>query len=104
MIVDAWMQHPSGSSLNQEMFTSLRRWTRSSSRPTTITHEMTIAAMDEGGVSVGLASAWCAPNGWMTTNDQVAALAQAYPDRVLGVASVSLHKQIVAITRSMPNA
>lgn len=53
MIVDAWMQHPSGSSLNQEMFASLRRWTKSSSRPTTVTHEMTIAAMDEGNVTVG---------------------------------------------------
>ena len=97
MIVDAWMQHPSGNPLNQEMFASLRRWTKSPSRPTTITHEMTIAAMDEGNVSIGLASAWCAPNGWMTTNDQVAAFVQAYPGRVLGVASVSLHKPMEAI-------
>ncbi len=88
MIVDAWMQHPSGSTLNQEMFASLRRWSRSSSRPVTITHEMTIAAMDEGSVSVGLASAWCAPNGWMTTNDQVAALAQAYPGRIANASRV----------------
>ena len=97
MIVDVWMQHPSGSTLNQEMFASLRRWTRSSPRPEKITHEMTIEALDQGNVSIGLAAAWCAPNGWMTTNDQVAALVEAYPDRIMGVASVSLHKPMEAI-------
>ena len=97
MIVDVWMQHPSGNPLNHEMFASLRRWTKNSSPPETITHEMTIAAMDAGAVSVGLAAAWCAPNGWMTTNDEVAAMANAYPDRILGVASVSLHRPMDAI-------
>jgi uncharacterized protein len=32
-----------------------------------------------GGVSIGLAAAWCAPEGWMISNDGVAAMAQAYP-------------------------
>ena len=97
MIVDVWMQHPSGSSLNQEMFASLRRWTRNSPRSDVVTPEMTVATMDEGGVSLGLSAAWCAPNGWMTTNDEVAALMHAFPDRILGVASVSLHKPMEAI-------
>ena len=59
MIIDAWMQHFGESQLIHPMFASLRRWTRQSFAP--VTPEMTIAAMDEGRVSMGLAAAWCRP-------------------------------------------
>ncbi len=105
MIVDVWMQHPNNNRLNEEMFASLRRWTRNEPRNEPrnetpnepVPYETTIAAMDAGGVSISLASAWCAPNGWMRTNDEVAELVTAYPDRILGVAAVSLHKPMEAI-------
>jgi uncharacterized protein len=48
-------------------------------------------------VSIGLAAAWCAPEGWMISNDEVAAMAQAYPGRILGVASSNLHKPMEAV-------
>ena len=53
MIVDVWMQHPTKRHSEHEMFASLRRWTKSTARPGGMTHEMTIAAMDSGGVSLG---------------------------------------------------
>jgi hypothetical protein len=55
MIIDIWMQHFGDSQLTHPMFASLRRWTRQSFGP--VTPEMTIGAMDEGRVSIGLAAA-----------------------------------------------
>lgn len=97
MIVDAWMQHPTQRHSANEMFASLRSWTKGTPLPSVITPDMTIAAMDEGGVQVGMAAAWCAPDGWMISNDEVAAVANAYPGRIVGVAGASLHKPMEAV-------
>jgi predicted TIM-barrel fold metal-dependent hydrolase len=97
MIVDVWMQHPTERHSAHEMFASLRRWTKATPPPAIITPDMTIAAMDAGHVTIGLAAAWCAPDGWMISNDEVAAIATAYPDRILGVASVALDKPMAAV-------
>ncbi len=97
MIIDVWMQHPTPRHSAHEMFASLRRWTHKTPRPAVITPEMTLAAMDEGGVSVGLAAAWCGPEGWLISNDEVAAIAHAYPDRILGVAGANLYKPMEAV-------
>ena len=96
-IVDVWMQHPTARHLADEMFTSLWRWTAKTPLPSVITPEMTVAAMDQGGVSVALAAAWCAPHGWMISHDEVAAIASAYPGRILGVASANLDKPMEAV-------
>ena len=53
--------------------------------------------MDQGGVSVALAAAWCARHGWMISHDEVAAIASAYPGRILGVASANLDKPMEAV-------
>ena len=95
--VDVWMQHPTARHLADEMFASLWRWTPKTPRPSVITPEMTIAAMDQGGVSVALAAAWCAPHGWMISHDEVAAIASAYPERILGVASANLDKPMETV-------
>jgi predicted TIM-barrel fold metal-dependent hydrolase len=79
------------------MFASLRRWTAKSQRPAVITPEMTIAAMDEANVAVSMASAWCAPHGWMISNDEVAAVVAAYPGRIVGVASADLSRPMDAV-------
>lgn len=97
MIIDAWMQHPTERHSNHEMFASLRRWTAGTPRPAVITPEMTIAAMDEGRVSISMASAWCAPDGFMISNDEVAAVVREYPDRIVGVASANLYKPMDAV-------
>jgi hypothetical protein len=97
MIIDVWMQHPTPRHSAHEMFDSLRRWTHKTPRPPVITPEMTIAAMDEGGVSAGLTAAWCGPEGWLISNDEVATIAHAYPDRILGVAGANLYKPMEAV-------
>ncbi|NPV23302.1 amidohydrolase family protein [Bradyrhizobium aeschynomenes] len=96
-IVDAWMQHPTPRHSADPMFTSLRRWTAKTPRPDVITPDMTIAAMDEGGVAVSLASAWCAPHGWMISNDEVAEVAISHPGRIVGVASADLARPMEAV-------
>lgn len=96
MIVDAWMQQTTERFARHEMLATLRRWTRSEDRPA-ITPQMTIAAMDEGGVDIALASAWCGPEGWLISHDEVAALVRAHPGRVLGVASADLWNPMEAV-------
>lgn len=95
MIIDAWMQHPSQRLAEHEMLDSLRRWTRSTFAD--ITPEVTLAAMTLGGVQVGLCSAWCGPQGWLVSHEEVAALASAHPDRIVGVASADLSRPMVAV-------
>lgn len=94
---DAWMQHPTERHLADPMYASLRRWTAKTPVPTVITPEMTIAAMDEANVSIGLAAAWCGPQGWMISHDEVATLSEAYPERIIGVASADLYRPMDAV-------
>ncbi|MBM3557404.1 MAG: amidohydrolase [Alphaproteobacteria bacterium] len=96
-IIDAWMQHPTPRHSADPMFASLLRWTAKTPRPPVITPEMTLAAMDQGGVGLSLASAWCAPHGWMISNDEVAAVAKAHPGRFVGVASADLARPMEAV-------
>jgi predicted TIM-barrel fold metal-dependent hydrolase len=65
--------------------------------PAGITPEMTIASTDRAGVSIGLASAWCAPDGWAISHEEVAAVAKAYPGRIFGVAGANLYKPMAAV-------
>ncbi|MBT3225571.1 MAG: amidohydrolase, partial [Deltaproteobacteria bacterium] len=96
-IIDVWMQHPTPRHSAHEMFASLRRWTRDHGRPAVITPEMTIAALDQGNVSVGLSAAWSSPEGWLISHDEVAEMCQAYPDRIIGVAGADLNKPMEAV-------
>lgn len=96
MIVDAWMQHPTERHSRHEMFASLRRWTKTEDRPL-ITPEMTIGAMDEAGVDIGLAAAWYGPQGDLISNDEVAAMARAWPGRIVGIAGADIYKPMEAV-------
>ena len=77
-----------------EMFASLRRWT---AWPSEITPETTVASMDQAGVSIGLASAWCGPDGWMIAHEEVTVVTKAYPGRIFGVAGANLYKPMEAV-------
>lgn len=96
MIVDAWMQHLTERMAKHEMLATLRRWTRTEDF-SGITPEMTLASMDEGGVDIGLASAWYGPQGALITNDEVAAVAKACPGRIVGIAGADLYKPMEAV-------
>ncbi|HEX9258439.1 MAG TPA: hypothetical protein VF855_02810, partial [Acidimicrobiales bacterium] len=70
MIIDAWAQHPTARHLAHPMFDSLRRWTRGEAGPlgaAASTDEwpvsVTLTAMDEGGITRSLISAWEGPRG-----------------------------------------
>jgi len=95
-IVDAWMQHPSRGMLAHPMFAPLRQWT-GQSIPTELPLELTIAALDAGPIAHALVSAWWGPHGAIVTNDEVAAIVRAAPQRFTGIASVDLARPMDAV-------
>ncbi len=96
-IIDAWMQHPTPRFSQHPMFESLRRWTRGEALSSDISLEATIATMDKGGIRIGLISAWWGPQGPLIENDEVASFVRAYPDRLIGIASVDLYRPMDAV-------
>jgi len=96
-VVDAWMQHPSRAFLAHPVFESLRRWSHGGLAEADVPLEATIGAMDDAGVRVGLLCAWWGPQGPLISNDEVAACVRRYPDRLVGVASVDLHRPLDAV-------
>lgn len=95
--IDVWMQHPTPRHANHEMFDSLRRWMGVTSFASALPLESTIAAMDEGGVAVGLAAAWYGPEGALIDNDEVASFVARHPDRLRGVAGADLRKPMPSV-------
>jgi hypothetical protein len=98
-IIDAWAQHPTPRHIDDPIFESLRRWTRSASEvpAADIPVSATIHAMDEGGVSKALISAWYAPKNVMISNDEVAEFVAEAPQRLVGVGSVDISKPMEAV-------
>jgi predicted TIM-barrel fold metal-dependent hydrolase len=90
MTIDVWMQHPTARFLRHEMFESLRRWTGEAIPEGEIPLETTVAAMDAGGVELGILSAWHAPEGPLISNDEVAGFVEDHPDRFVALAAVDL--------------
>jgi uncharacterized protein len=58
--------------------------------------EALVAEMDAAGVDVLMLCAWCRPDGWVVTNDDVAAYVRAFPTRFAGVAAVPLERPVEA--------
>src|SRR5437016_980469 len=96
-VVDAWMQHPSKAFLAHPVFDSLRRWSHGGLPDAEIPLEVTIGAMDEAGVRLGLICAWWGPQGPLLSNDEVAGFVRRHPDRLVGVASVDLSRPVEAV-------
>jgi hypothetical protein len=98
-IIDVWMQHPTARFRAQPMFDSLRRWFPAANLASEgeVPLAATIEAMDAGGVRLGLVCAWWGPRGPLIGNDEVAAFIHAYPDRLVGIASVDLSRPMAAI-------
>jgi predicted TIM-barrel fold metal-dependent hydrolase len=103
MIIDAWAQHPTPRHLRQPMFESLRRWTRGEQRPGSVAPgddwpvSVTLASMDEAGITRSLICAWEGPAGALISNDEVAAFVGEAPDRLVGVGSVDLRRPREAV-------
>ena len=97
VFVDVWMQHPTLRFLGQDMFASLRRWTGGALPTDEPPIGLTLAAMDEAGVDIGVLTAWHGPGGTLISNDEVHAWVAAYPDRFVGVAGVDLARPMHAV-------
>ncbi len=59
--------------------------------------EETVAEMDRAGIHKLMVSAWCRPERWVSTNDEVAEYTRAFPDRFVGVAAVDMSKPMAAL-------
>ena len=98
MTIDVWMQHPTLRFLNSDMLASLRRWTGGAIPNDEVPIEATLAAMDEGGVDLGLLSAWLGPNSQdLISNDEVAEWVRLHPNRFAGLATVDLDRPMAAV-------
>jgi uncharacterized protein len=97
VIVDAWMQHPTRRFLEQDMFSSLRRWTGGEIPEGELPVDATVAALDAAGVELGVLCAWHGPQGALISNDEVAACRDAHPGRFAALASVPLNRPMEAV-------
>ena len=79
------------------MFASLRRWTRTDAPTEEQPVSAAVAAMDRGGISRMLISAWVAPRNVMISNDEVASFVAEAPDRLTGVGSVDISRPMEAV-------
>lgn len=96
MIVDAWMQHPTPRFMAQPLLESLKRWTRNDYAGDWPL-QATLEAMDQGGVDLGLISAWVGPMGELVSNNEVAAWVRAAPARLAGIGSVDIRQPLAAV-------
>ncbi|GAA3737900.1 amidohydrolase family protein [Salinactinospora qingdaonensis] len=96
-VIDVWAQHPTLRFLQQDMLASLRRWVGEQIPTEEPSPELTVAAMDAGGVDRALLSAWYGPEGPLISNDEVAAVVATAPERFAGVASVDVRQPMAAV-------
>lgn len=97
MIIDAWAQHPTLRHAQDPIFESLRRWTKMPMPTVELPVKMTLAMMDQAGVSRSLISAWVAPRNVMISNDEVAGFVAQAPERLVGVGSVDISRPMDAV-------
>ena len=97
-VVDVWMQHPTVRFLQQDAFASLRRWTGASIPEAEPPISASLQSMDAAGVGFGLLSAWSGPReGFLISDEEVAAWVAEHPDRFAGLAAVDLDEPMEAV-------
>jgi len=95
-IVDVWMQHPTPTFTKQPWLATLLRWMGMDKIPD-LPLEFTLGSMEAGGVDLGLCAAWCGPQGWLISNEDVCGFVEASKGRMRGVASVDLNRPMDAV-------
>lgn len=97
--IDAWAQPASGQ-LREKMPEVARLFEKSGSAALLdqrLSPQQTVTHMDEGGVDKLMLAAWCRPEGWVFSNDDIAEYTCAFPERFVGVATVDLSKPVSAV-------
>lgn len=97
--IDAWAQ-PANGLLRQRMPEVARLFEKSGSGhllDQALSPEQTVAQMDEAGIEKLMLAAWCRPEGWVFSNDEIAEFTRAYPERFVGVATVDLRRPVAAV-------
>jgi predicted TIM-barrel fold metal-dependent hydrolase len=94
-IVDVWMQQPNARFMAAPWLDTVLQWTGQGRDVPQVA--ATLATMDQAGVGLGLLSAWQGPSGVLISNDEVAELVRAHPDRFAGVATVDLTDPMGAV-------
>lgn len=81
------------------MFAPLLRWRDidPTTLPDQIPSELTLAALDAAHIDRALVSAWWGPSGPILSNEHVASVVAAHPDRLVGVAAVDLSRPMAAV-------
>ena len=96
-VIDAWAQQPTHRLLEQPWLASLNRWTRKGDARAEVPADALLGHLDEAGVRRALVCAWCGPQGWLISHDEVASLCASHPDRFVGVASANLFEPMAAV-------
>src|ERR1700754_3329146 len=89
--IDVWAQPAPPGAFTSPMFAPLVARAHAADRVAMgASPDKIIAAMDEAGLEKVLLSAWRLPDGWLISNEQIAEMVSRFPNRFVGVASVSL--------------
>lgn len=97
--IDAWAQ-PANGKARQLLPEVVRLFEKSGSAhllDQPLSPAQTVERMDDAGVDTLMLSAWCRPEGWVFSNDDVAKYTRAFPERFVGVATVDLSKPLAAV-------
>ena len=103
-IVDVWCQHPTKEFINNEMFSSLRKWMKIDKVKEEIPIEFTIASMEMAGVTTALLSAWYDWSGALISNEEVYKHTSAHPKLFNGIGAVQLNRPMKAVDQVKQNA
>ncbi len=95
--IDAWAQPATAALLNRAEFASLFRVTGETPRFEGVPVEDLVANMDAAGVDRAVLRAWCGPDGWIISNDEIAQIVGRFPERFVGLATVDLRKPVDAV-------
>ncbi|MEM9173869.1 MAG: amidohydrolase family protein [Myxococcota bacterium] len=98
-VIDVFAQHPTARFTADDIFASLRRWTKmpAPDPDDELPVETTLRAMEAGRVSQCLIAAWYAPRNVMISNDEVASFVAQSDGRLVGVGSVDLSRPMEAV-------
>ncbi|MEK6806639.1 MAG: amidohydrolase family protein [Pseudomonadota bacterium] len=83
--------------MQDPIFESLRRWTKTPMPTVELPIKETVAMMDQANIDKSLISAWVAPRNVMISNDEVAGFVAQASSRLIGVGSVDISKPMAAV-------